>query len=189
MSNAQNIVKIATQLASANLVEIQPNKGWKPNAMFPDFQKEMIALGWNIGDEWCADSATWVWHKGCTPEVFAIARKHLSPNSQQTAKNFHADVTWPTSTNVPTVGAICVWQAGDSLIMGHEGIVVWVSEDGKTFKSAEGNTSSTTQPDIRTGWTYAIHTHTVGLPHSHLGLNLDRFVYALDSYEPLVLSV
>ena len=179
---AQTIVRLALAYVNANLQEIQPNQGWtnKP------YEADMRAIGWLPGDEWCADSATLVWKKTyqLRPDIWAIARRMLSANSQLTANNFHAHPWWPTGL-VPKPGAIVVWQNGDSLTEGHEGIVTSVDPDKIHYNSAEGNTSSTTQPDIRTGWTYAQHTHTLGLPHKDLGLNVLRFVYPIEQISPL----
>ncbi len=181
---SENIVAISNGYVAQNLVEIQPNNGWTDKI----FQAKMLAIGWNFGDEWCADSTILVWKEAyiTAPQIWAIARRLMSANAQTTGRNFHADPIWPTSTTIPKLGALAVWQSGDSLIYGHIGIVVWISEDGKTFATAEGNTSSSSQPEIRTGWTYAIHQHTVGAPHSITGLNFIRFCYAIESYSPLV---
>jgi len=183
-TSAQTIVDLALAYCRANLQEVQPNKGWTNKA----YEADMRAIGWLPGDEWCADSAILVWKKSYSlkPQIWAVARRLLSANCQITANNFHADKIWPTGTKVPKLGAIAIWQSGDSLVNGHEGIVTWVSPDFKSFKTAEGNTSSSTQPDIRTGWTYAEHTHRIGEPHSLTGLNFIRFVYAIESYSPLI---
>lgn len=181
---AENIVEITKGYLARNIVEIQVNNGWTDSA----FESEMKQYTpWQSGDEWCADSGMLIWKKGYADNeiILAIIIKLLSANSLQTAYNFHADKIWPTSVNIPKIGAIVVWAAGNSRTKGHFGIVIWVSADGKTFISGEGNTSSPTQPDNRSGWTFAQHTHTIDLPHSSLGLNIERFIYAIESYSPL----
>jgi hypothetical protein len=189
MTAAAKIAQIATDYSNQNITEIQPNAGWTN----PVYEADMKALGWEKGDEWCAASAILDWKKGYagSPVVWQIASKLVSLNSQQMARNFHADPVWPTSTSIPKLGAIVVWQAGNSAVEGHCGIVVTIN--GNRFTSVEGNTTSETKPNPnpkvseRDGWTIAEHTHTIGLPHTTLGLNLDRFVYAIESYAPLVI--
>ena len=188
MAAADQIVQIAINYSNQNITEIQPNAGWTD----PAYETDMKAIGWESGDEWCAASAILDWKKGYanSPDVWAKAARLVSLNSQQMANNFHADPVWPTSTDVPKLGAMVVWQEGSSATEGHCGIVVAIN--GNQFTSVEGNTTSETKPNPdphaseRDGWTIAKHTHTIGLPHTTLGLNLDRFVYAIESYAPLV---
>lgn len=189
VSTPELIVKQANYYAGAGITEIQVNNGWSnPKNPGPSkqYQIDMIGIGWYFGAEWCAANAILCWKK-CyvinNPTVWAIAHKLVSLNSQQMADNFHNDPIWPTSATIPQLGAIVVWQAGDSKTMGHAGIVVWIAPDGKSFKSVEGNTSSPSLPSIRNGWTIAIHTHLIGLPHSSLSLNLDRFIYPIEEYK------
>jgi CHAP domain len=188
MAIADQIVQIAVGYSNQNITEIQVNAGWTDAG----YQADMSAVGWVRGDEWCAAAAILDWKKGYanSPDLWSKAAKLVSLNSQQMARNFHADPVWPTSVNVPRLGAMVVWQAGNSATQGHCGIVV--SVNGNQFTSVEGNTISDTvkNPDPhaseREGWTVATHTHTVGLPHSVTGLNLERFIYAIESYDPLV---
>ncbi len=187
MPAADQIAQIATDYSTQNITEIQTNDGWTD----AQYETDMLAIGWERGDEWCAAAAILDWKKGYAnyPDLWARALRLVSLNSQQMARNFHADPVWPTSTNVAKVGAIVVWQAGNSLTEGHCGIVIAVN--GNQFTSVEGNTISDTIPNPtpgaseREGWTVAQHTHTIGLPHYINNLNLDRFVYAIESYDPL----
>jgi hypothetical protein len=189
MAAADQIVQIALAYNAQNITEIQPNSGWT-NAQY---QADMVSVGWYMGAEWCACAAILDWKKGyaTNPSVWAHASRLVSLNSQQMARNFHADPVWPTSTNVPKLGAIVIWQAGNSATQGHAGIVVAIN--GNQFTSVEGNTTSTVRPNPipgateADGWTVAEHTHTIGLQHSTMNLNLDRFIYAIESYDPLVI--
>jgi hypothetical protein len=184
MAAAAQIVHVAKDYSTQNITEIQTNDGWTDEK----YQDEMKSLGWEKGDEWCAAAAILNWKIGYEDNsaVWKHAEHLVSLNCQQMAKNFHADPVWPTSTNIPKPGAIVVWQAGGSLTEGHCGIVTEIN--GTQFKSVEGNTTSPDKPSERDGWTVAQHTHTIGSPHSTLGLNLDRFVYAIESYSPLVVE-
>ncbi len=188
MPTANKITQLAILYANANITEIQINNGWTDKT----YEHDMVSLtGWYHGAEWCAAAAILTWKKTYAGNIEILGRinKLVSLNSQAMANNFHADPVWPTSADVPRLGAIVVWQSGDSKTMGHTGIVVAIDQNGKHFTSVEGNTSSPSQPDIRNGWTVAKHVHTLGAPHSSLGLNLDRFIYPLESYNPLVLSL
>lgn len=178
---ADKIVAIANDYAKANITEIQVNNGWTDKS----YEKDMVSLtGWYHGAEWCAAAAILDWKKGYAGRIDMLGHinKLVSLNSQQMANNFHADPIWPTSANVPKLGAIVIWSLGDSRTSGHAGIVVDISKDNKYFSSVEGNTSSPDKPDTRTGWTIAKHTHQLGLPHSSLNLNVLRFIYAIDTY-------
>lgn len=178
---ADNIVAIANAYAKANITEIQVNNGWTNKA----YENDMVQLtGWYPGAEWCAAAAILDWKKGYVnrPDMLGHINRLFSLNSQDMANKFHADPIWPTSTNVPKLGAIVVWAEGDSSSTGHTGIVVAIDPDGIHFTSVEGNTSSPSAPETRTGWTVAAHIHQVGLPHSSMGLNLDRFIYAIEEY-------
>jgi hypothetical protein len=188
MAAADQIVVTAEYYNDQDITEIQVNNGWTD----PGYQADMATIGWENGDEWCAAAAILDWKKGYAgyQELWLRASRLVSLNSQQMAKNFHADPVWPTSVDIPRLGAMVVWQAGNSAVEGHCGIVVAIN--GNQFTSVEGNTTSGTRvnPDPnaseRDGWTVAEHTHTIGLPHSSLNLNLDRFIYAIESYDPLV---
>ncbi len=184
MASASQIVQIAVAYSQQNITEIQVNAGWTDKA----YQTDMVSIGWRTGDEWCAASAKLAWKKGYNdnPDVWAKAHALLSLNCQEIARNFHADPVWPTSVSVPKLGAIAVWQEGNSFTQGHCGIVVAIN--GNQFTTVEGNTSSPSQPSIRNGWTVAQHVHTLGLPHSANNLNFERFVYAIESYSPLVID-
>ena len=118
--------------------EIPPNQGFKD----PSFETEMKSVGWYAGGSWCAFLGILVWtksYKDLYPITLSHARKCFSGNSQDMARNFHADATWPTSTTVPKVGALVVWGDGDSTQLGHTGIVIGVSNDGIHFTTIEGN--------------------------------------------------
>ena len=188
MAIRDQIVKIATDYSNQNITEIQPNSGWTDK----QYEKDMQGIGWTKGDEWCAASAILSWNKGYAgnPELWQRASILVSLNCQEMARKFHADPVWPTSVDIPVIGSIVVWQIGDSPEEGHCGIVV--SIDGNKFTSIEGNTTSEVKrnPDPhateRDGWTVAAHNHFVGQPHSGNGFNLVRFIYAIDSYSPLV---
>lgn len=179
---ATSIVSIANNYASRNITEIQVNNGWTDKI----YEQDMVTLtGWYHGAEWCAANAILIWKKAYAGNIIMLGKinKLVSLNSQEMADKFHADPIWPTSSTTPKLGAIVIWAAGDSRIKGHAGVVVWIAPDGKSFISVEGNTSSPNAPETRTGWTVAKHTHLLGQPHSTLNLNIDRFIYPIDTYQ------
>jgi hypothetical protein len=186
---ANDIVNLANQYAAAGITEIQPNNGWQPNAKFPTYEQDMVNLtGWYHGAEWCSAQAILTWKKAYAGNaiMLGIINRLVSLNSQAMGNQFHADKYWPTSSNVPQLGTIVIWALGDSLTTGHAGIVTAIN--GSTFTSVEGNTSLPNAGNEREGWTVASHIHTIGLPHSTFNLNLSRFIYPLESYNPLVIS-
>jgi hypothetical protein len=159
--------------------EIQPNKGFKD----PAYAARIVATGWQVGEPWCAAAAISDWTEAYQPflALATKAKRLYSLNSQQMARNFHADPVWLTSTNVPVVGAMAIYGDGDSTITGHTGIVIEVMSDGVTYRTEEGNTIPDGNPgDQREGYIVAQHTHKVGLPHSVTGLNLIRFIHPME---------
>jgi hypothetical protein len=159
--------------------EIQPNRGFQD----PDFETEMKSVGWVVSDPWCSFLGILGWTKAYTPypDTLVWANKLFSGNSQQMARNFHADPTWPTSTTTPQIGALCVWGDGDSTISGHTGTVISVDPDGVHFTTEEGNTIPDGNPgNEREGYIVATHTHRIGAPHTDTGLNLIRFILPVE---------
>jgi len=159
--------------------EIPSNAGFKD----PIYAAKIRAIGWQVGSPWCAAAAivSWTEAYGPYPVLAAKAKKLYSLNSQEMARNFHADPIWPTSTSVPLLGAMVIYGEGDSTVSGHTGIVIEVLPDGKTYRTEEGNTIPAGNPgNVREGFIVAQHTHILGQPHSVTGLNLIRFIYPIE---------
>ena len=160
--------------------EIKPNQGF----VDPEYTKRIKATGWQIGEPWCAAAAIADWTEAYeaypNSPLGAKAKALYSLNSQQMARNFHADPVWPTSTTHPVVGAIVVFAEGKSTITGHTGVVIDVDADGITYRTVEGNTiPDGYKGDTREGFIVAQHTHRVDKPHSDTELNLVRFIHPL----------
>ena len=181
MASADEIVQIAIDYSDQEITEIQENQGWTD----PNYQADMQAIGWVPGDEWCAAAAVLTWKKGYAdnPDVWAHAWQLVSLNCQDMGRNFHADPVWPTSVDMPKPGAIAIFRLGDSTKEGHCGIVTAIN--GNNFTTVEGNTSSPERPSEHDGWTVAAHDHTVGDQNPPGNLFLVRFIYAIESYDPL----
>lgn len=178
MTNAQSIVSVQTAYFNLPVIEIQPNEGFT-NAQY---QSDITSIGWYKGGEWCAFSAILATKKGYIgndhSEIWSYFEKLASGNSQEMAANCHNDKFWPTGL-APQVGAIIIWQAGDSSTEGHTGLCIAVN--GDTYTTLEGNSIPPGNPgNEREGYTIAQHIHVIGQPHSSLGLNFLRAIYAVE---------
>lgn len=187
MTNASAIVAVQTAIFNENIIEISPNNGFtcKDNPEAGEqYQVEMEAVGWENHDEWCAYSAILAWKLGYIhnehQDVWKYFSKLASGNSQQMARNAHQDKFWPTGI-VPRPGCIVIWAHGDSITVGHTGLCIDVSADGKTFTTLEGNSAPPNSGNEREGYTIAKHVHTLNAPHSANGLNYVRSIYVVEN--------
>lgn len=185
MTNAEAIVAAQLDYYNQNITEIQPNQGFTSK----NYQADIRLVGWYTGGEWCAFSAILACKKGYLanghPEIWDYFHKLDSGNSQQMARNCHNDKFWPTGL-VPKVGAIIVWQMGDSFTTGHTGLCIGVDPDGIHYTCLEGNSTDPNKPNPfpdaseREGWTIGKHVHVIGAPHSSNNLNFLRAIYAVE---------
>lgn len=180
MTNAENIVEVQTAYFNEPIIEIKPNQGFTDK----QYQADITSVGWYVGGEWCAFSAILACKKGYVgnnhADIWVYFQKLASGNSQQMARNCHNDKFWPTGL-IPKVGAIIIWQAGDSFTEGHTGLCIAVDPDGIHYTTLEGNSIPPGNPgDEREGYTIAKHIHVLGQPHSSLGLNFLRAIYAVE---------
>jgi len=150
--------------------EIPPNLGFKN----PVFDKQMKSVGFYRGASWCGFFVMLVLFQVYQDAkgILTYLKKYASASTHQMWLNFKASKEVITG-QVPKIGAVVVWQEGDSG-NGHTGLVSWVSTDGKTFKSIEGNTNGA---GGREGYRVWENTHSVGLPHKEKGLNILGFAY------------
>jgi hypothetical protein len=149
--------------------EIQPNSGFKN----PGIDKAMRSIGFLNGQSWCAYAVMLVLFQVYAGTTWLpLIKKYCSAATQEMWANFKRSKEFVTGL-VPKLGAIVVWEEGNGA-QGHTGLVTCISEDGKTFKSIEGNSNS---DGSRNGYEWAENTHTVGLPHKDKGLNLLGFIY------------
>ena len=138
----------------------------------PAFEAEMKEEGWQKSWAWCAIFAKVVF-KNVFPERAAELDKLFSPSAVQTFRNFknagHA------ISNVPTAGALVIWQTmddGKAMATGHVGIVVSVANP-LTFETVEGNTSG---EGVREGWILAKRDRKV-IPDVKNGLKIMGFIH------------
>lgn len=111
----------------------------KSNAGFldPDFEKEMVNIGWYKGASWCAYFTKLVWSKGNQ------LHKYMSGGAVATYKALDLSKEY-NITATPERGALVIWRNykdGIKQNTGHSGIVTSLNADG-TFNTIEGNTST-----------------------------------------------
>lgn len=176
---ADDIVQIAQGYLGQEESPAHNNTGFKD----PNFQQEMVDVGWYSGGSWCAFLAMVVWFRAYADSALLPKVKQLmSGNSQQMARNFHADPVWPTSITTPKIGAMAIFGDVGSTTSGHTACaIISISADGQYYTTVEGNTIPTGNPgNVANGYIVATHTHLVGAPHPTSGLEFIRFIYAIE---------
>lgn len=148
--------------------EIRPNLGFKD----PVFDAKMRGAGFYRTASWCGFFVIMVMKEVYAGAMWASIGKYFSASTHQMWLDFKAAPMIKTS-QVPKLGAVAVWQEGSGT-NGHTGIVSWISDDLKSFKSIEGNTNGA---GGREGYRVWENLHKVGLPHNEKGLNLCGFGY------------
>lgn len=152
------------------------NKREKPaNSGFIDqeFEKRMKAVGWHLGDAWCAFFAELVYkdaYAAINPLILPELEKLFNASATATYKNFDLAPSWAKS-KVPVEGALVIWRHGTGW-QGHVGIVDQVNADG-SFYSIEGNTDS---EGGREGVEVARKLRKVNKTLSPTGLNVVGFI-------------
>ncbi len=105
----------------------------------PEFEKEMIARGWEKGFSWCAVFAELMFSKAYPDDLTML--KLFNPGAVKTFENFKG--AGYNISNKPELGNLVIWQHyenGKALWTGHAGIVSEVLNTS-TFRSIEGNGS------------------------------------------------
>jgi surface antigen len=122
--------------------EEKPNNSGFEDA---EFEAAMTKVGWEAGEAWCASFAKLVWREAYKTDAARLleVERLFSKSAVQTYRQFDAS-DWKTQNEdgspivVPQVGALVVWQFGDST-KGHIGIVARVFSQTE-FETIEGNT-------------------------------------------------
>lgn len=171
MGHIDKIVALAQSYLGQQ--EIQPNLGFKDSS----FNTKMDNVGFYKGASWCGFFVMLVLFEAYAddPTVLEYLKKYCSASTLTMWQNFRASREVITG-QVPKLGSVCIWAEGSGH-GGHTGLVVWVSEDGKQFKTAEGNSNSSGSAN---GFEVAENLHNVGLPHRAFGLNVLGFSYMPD---------
>jgi hypothetical protein len=117
--------------------EVKNNMGFEN----PDFEEKMSVIGWRPSYQWCALFSELVWFEAFqgNEEMLKIIKKNCSAGAVKTFENFHKI---GMTSEIPTVGAIVIWQShkkGLPQWTGHAGIVTKVNKEN--FVSIEGNTN------------------------------------------------
>lgn len=97
----------------------------------------------------------------------------FSPSPVATHANFRGNATYKTG-NSPELGALAIYKRGNSW-QGHMAIVVWVSDDKKTFDTAEGRALEGSEDKFIN--VIESKGKKTGLPFANDKLNLLGFVY------------
>lgn len=108
------------------------------------FEAMMEQVGWNSSDQWCMYFAKAVHYEAFkdNPTEQAKINKILGGSSQRSFTNAQNDTTNTYTTSlIPKVGDIVIFQHKNSPSTGHAGIVVKVNNDS-TIDTIEGNTSA-----------------------------------------------
>jgi hypothetical protein len=129
------IKKLKEQLAlTANISEIGSNAGFSD----ANFQKELVALGWQSGWSWCVMYSKYVWSKILPKKKWDVAKNLIVVNSQNTWTNFDKDKSgYFKLSKTPKIGSIAIWKSSQNPANGHAGIVYEVHND--YFMTQEGN--------------------------------------------------
>jgi hypothetical protein len=121
--------------------EFVESKNINDNQLFnePMFQAKLNQFGWELCFSAASIACEIVWKeavKGGGMSEFQRIDRAFSPSPLATHANFRGGKNFETG-NLPQVGSIAFWKKGNTW-QGHMGIVVWVSEDAKTFDIIEG---------------------------------------------------
>lgn len=170
-----NIAEIIVNEAEAKIgfKEIKGNQGFANQ----EFEDEMIAIGFEDGNSWCALFGEYVW-KRSYQQYDATYNDELdtlfSKVAVTTYYNFRR-AKWDISKK-PSVGALVIWQkhhGGKKHWTGHLGVVTKVNAD-LSFETAEGNSNSN---GGREGVEVAKQCRKLDYSEHENGLNLLGFVY------------
>ena len=136
-----------TKLAESFLEqkEIPANQGFVDKT----FEAKMKTFGkFYRGAEWCSIFTSAVWMMSLPEAKQLIAKKLLSPSTQQTFVNFNSDTSGLFKVSQkPQKGAIVIWRSVNNPSKGHAGIFVEKTRKGYVF--IEGNTSDKVTRTIR----------------------------------------
>ena len=124
-------------------------KELKGNSGFHDeeFERRMDAVGWKLGQAWCAYFSELVWKQAYNlwdATLFTRLDKLFSASAVETFKNFSKTKDFIVS-NKPIKGALMVWRNyknGKPHWTGHVGIVELVDHKNKRVVTIEGNSNS-----------------------------------------------
>lgn len=151
--------------------EKQNNSGFTD----PSFEKELASMGWQKGYAWCAYFTKLIYTKAYRdyPTQAEFIRLKFNGGALATFNNVKNGTAFQTSDK-PQVGAIAVWQHGNSSA-GHVGIVISFDLKANTMVCIEGNTNAN---GSREGDRVAVKLRTIVRERSLNGLNLKGFILA-----------
>ncbi|WP_336834078.1 CHAP domain-containing protein [Sphingobacterium siyangense] len=143
----------------------------------PAFQQELASVGWLKGYAWCAYFTKLIYTKAYknSPAQAEFIRLKFNGGALSTFNNVKDGNTFKTSDK-PTIGAIAVWQHGNSS-SGHVGIVMSFDLKSNTMVCIEGNTNAN---GSREGDRVAVKLRTIVRERSLNGLNLKGFILPVE---------
>lgn len=125
-------------LSFHDVEEIGNNAGFN-NAVFEEMMQN---AGWNSGEQWCMYYVKAIYDT-VAPRLKSDFAKSLGGSSQQSFFNVEAGKSKHLQVikeGRPRVGDIVIWQNYANPGKGHAGIIVKVTNGGRTFTTVEGNT-------------------------------------------------
>lgn len=143
----------------------------------PNFEKELKSVGWEKSYAWCAFFTKLIYTKAYKNDakLSAVVRDRFNGGALATYNNAKADGIFKVS-DMPVIGAIAVWQHGNSG-NGHVGIVISFDLETNTMYCIEGNTNAS---GSREGDRVAIKARTIKRDRTASGLNLKGFIYPIE---------
>ena len=130
-----------TILTTAMMYKGQKEKPGNSGFVNPNFEKEMLEVGWKVGESWCAYFVKLVFKKSLSPQLIGFYNL-ISPSAVATYSNFR-DKSPRNISKVPSEGDIFIMQkykGGHKTWQGHIGLVAQVEND--SFWTLEGNSNA-----------------------------------------------
>lgn len=164
-------------VAAAKYYEGQKEKTGNSGFQSPNFEKELASVGWQKSYAWCAYFTKLIYTKAykADAKLSKIVRDRFNGGALATYNNAKADGIFKVS-DLPVVGAIVVWQHGNSG-NGHVGIVISFDLKTNTMYCIEGNTNAN---GSREGDQVAIKARTIKRDRTASGLNLKGFIHPIE---------
>jgi hypothetical protein len=149
------------------------------NAGFFDaaFQKLLVAVGWLVGQAWCAYFVKMVYVQAYanSPKLLSVIKRMSNGGALMTLNNHKVNGTFKVG-DTPKPGAIVIWKHGKGP-QGHAGIVETVNLKTNTMTCIEGNTNAS---GSREGDCVADKFRTITRDFKAEGLNIAGYIYPVE---------
>ncbi len=163
------IVRIAKSYEGQE--EIRENQGFKD----PVFDAKMRKIGFQNGWAWCALFAKLIWMEAYAPypELLSQIIHNCSPSALGTLHNWLQNSGDFVFSKEPAIGAICIWQEGNTGFSGHAAICIGLMTEVNYFSTMEGNTNT---DGSREGYESAEKKRLLSFTNDPNKLNLKGFI-------------